>query len=143
MNQELGVFLTPLFLLPGVGLLVMSTSARYGQLHAELHHLEAHEVPDRLQRCRRLLRRGLLFRRALLGLYLAVSILTLTSLIGGVLSVLGFSASGVILVLTCVGIFAVVFATLQLVIESRLSAEVLLDHARDIETKETQKGRTA
>ena len=30
----------PLVLLPGVALLVLSTSARYAQLHGEFHHLE-------------------------------------------------------------------------------------------------------
>jgi len=37
--QNVEIWLTPLLLLPGVALLIMSTSARYGQIHAELHHL--------------------------------------------------------------------------------------------------------
>ncbi len=37
-------WLTPLVLLPGVALLVLSTSARYGQIHQEFHHLVAEKV---------------------------------------------------------------------------------------------------
>ena len=33
------VWLTPLILLPGVALLIISTSARYGQVHSEIHRL--------------------------------------------------------------------------------------------------------
>ncbi len=35
--NDTGVWAVPLLLLPGVGLLIMSTSIRFGQLHQELH----------------------------------------------------------------------------------------------------------
>ena len=42
--MDAGAWLTPLVLLPGVAMLVMSTSARYGQIHQEFHHLVAEKV---------------------------------------------------------------------------------------------------
>ena len=34
-----GVWLSPLLLLPGAGLLIMSTSQRFNRLHDEIHHI--------------------------------------------------------------------------------------------------------
>lgn len=37
------IWITPLLLLPGVALLIVSTAARFGQLQDEFHHLLDHE----------------------------------------------------------------------------------------------------
>ena len=37
--ESVGLWLTPLVLLPGVAILLISTSARYGEIHAEFHRL--------------------------------------------------------------------------------------------------------
>ena len=41
------LWLTPLILLPGVALLIMSTSARYGQVHADFQSLS--DLPDEVK----------------------------------------------------------------------------------------------
>lgn len=132
MTQGLGVFVTPLLLLPGVGLLLMSTQARYGQLHGEFHHLEGNHH-DVVERGRRLLRRGVMFRNALVGLYLAASFLALASLVGGILSFLERPAHAALLAFTFLGVVCLLFAAVELVREARLSLEILEDHFHDLE----------
>jgi len=63
------IWLTPLLLLPGVALLTMSTTARFGEVQREFHHLLDH--PDNhgkiLARC--LIRKSVFYRNALVCLY--------------------------------------------------------------------------
>ena len=133
MTPELGAFVTPLLLLPGVALLVMSTSARYGQLHSELHQIGTHHHADALERARRLLERGTLFRSALVCLYLAVALLALASAVGGVMALLGHGGQIALMALTCGAIFCLLLAAGQLFRESRLSLDVLREHVEDLE----------
>ena len=136
MSPELGAFVAPLLLLPGVALLVMSTSARYGQLHGELHQIAGHhDHPDTLERARRLLRRGELFRSALVALYLSVALLALASATGGVMALLGGDGKLLLVVLTCSAIVALLFAASQLFRESKLSLDVLREHVEDLESE--------
>ena len=95
-------WLTPLILLPGVALLIGSTSARFGQVHIEFHHMLDH--PDAHARIlsRNLLERSKLFRDALASLYTSVGLFSLGSLLGGVagvpaakVTILGGGVSGV------------------------------------------------
>lgn len=135
MTPELGVFITPLLLLPGVALLIMSTMARYGQLHGEIHHLGGDHHGDVLVRARRLLRRGRLFQSALESLYLAVAGLAAASGLGGAVELLGRSGAPFVFGLTCVAILCVLFAATQLFRESRLSLEILEIHLEDLEAE--------
>jgi len=157
---ELGLWITPLLLLPGVALLVMSTSLRYNRLHDELHHLEIHlqpesdvgwgpdettadvvadglltaflPAPDLLARCSALLRRGRMFRDALVALYAAVALFALAALGGGLLAWHRQAAYWLVMGLTCLGIAAVLAAAVQLVRESLLSFAVLESHAEEL-----------
>jgi hypothetical protein len=79
-------WLTPLILLPGVALLVGSTSARFGQVHTEFHHLVNHPDAHAKIVSRNLLARSKLFRDALAGLYISVGLFSLRSLLGGVVN---------------------------------------------------------
>lgn len=58
-------WIMPLLLLPGVGLLLLSTSARFGQLHAEVHQLFDDPVLGSMDVIRHLLQRARLFRYVL------------------------------------------------------------------------------
>ena len=85
-------WLTPLLILPGVGLLIMSTSARYAQIHTEVHHL-LHEPGERgAALAKQLYRRSKLFRNALVSLYLSVSLFVMAGLIGGFVALWGIDA---------------------------------------------------
>ncbi len=110
---------TPLLVLPGVGLLVMSTSLRYARLHDELHHhLEMRHVGTRT--VERLLLRGVLFQYALLALYGACALLALSGLAGGLAA--GPWVSGSLLGL---GVSSLVVATGLLMRETTVSLDVI------------------
>lgn len=123
--EDISLWVSPVVLVSGVGLLILSTSARYGQIHAELRELihdaqdgtltgdSVEELYDHLNTRTRLL------LSALFGLYLSVGFLITGSLVGALNAIWSFSHAPVI-VLTCAGILGVVYAALQLVRESRI-----------------------
>lgn len=124
MREEL--WAAPLLLLPGVALLVMSTSARYAQIHAEIHQIMGEKVRTGL--AKQLLMRSRMFRNALVSLYVAVSLLAIASLSGGLIMLIDEKASYVVVLLTCLGIFALLLAAIELVRESMLSLDIIRDH---------------
>ncbi|MEO0599897.1 MAG: DUF2721 domain-containing protein [Myxococcota bacterium] len=110
---------TPLLVLPGVGLMVMSTSARFARLHDELHH-HIHRMGCDDRTVERLLLRGRLFRNALLSLYAAVAMLALAGLAGGMEMPESVSTS-----LLATGVTLLVVASGLLMRETTLSLEVI------------------
>lgn len=126
MSTELGIWLTPLLLLPGVGLLIMSTAARFDQLHGEFHRL-AGDAGARA--AGPLERRAALMQRALTCLYAAVAALSGASLLGGVLVLAGRDPVWAMLPLVFLGIGGVMLAAGLLVRESALSLEIVRRHA--------------
>ncbi|MHC4080354.1 MAG: DUF2721 domain-containing protein [Planctomycetota bacterium] len=74
---ETELWLTPLILLPGVALLIMSTSARFGQIHAEFHHLLDHTDAHAEILSRHLVLRSALYRNALISLHASVGLFAL------------------------------------------------------------------
>jgi len=108
----------------------MSTGARFGQLHAELHHQRDHGsgsgvVPGRL------VERALLLRNALVSLYVAIAMLALASLVGGVVVLWLGRAAVPVLVLTSASVLCVAYAAYLLIRESRMLLEIICFHERD------------
>ena len=126
-------WLTPLILLPGVALLIGSTSARIGQVHTEFHHLLDHPDARAKILSRSLLRRSRLFRDALASLYVSVALFSLGSLLGGVVNLWRPESLWFVGGLIISGISCVVFAAVQLVRESLLSLNVIQEHYERIE----------
>ena len=126
-------WLTPLILLPGVALLIGSTSARFGQVHTEFHHMLDH--PDAHARIlsRNLLERSKLFRDALASLYTSVGLFSLGSLLGGVINLWRPGSLWFVGGLIIFGIGCVVFASIQLVRESLLCLNVIQEHYDHVE----------
>lgn len=112
------VWLTPLILLPGVALLIVSTSARFGQLQTEFHRLLDH--PDAHARIlsRHLLRRSALFRDALVALYASVALFAFGSLLGAVVNLWRPESLWVVGGATILGIGCIVYASVQLMREA-------------------------
>ena len=133
----LGMWLTPLILVPGVAMLVLSTSMRYGQLHEEFHRLEDHTLTpgtaDHLHRRARLL------RNALVSLYVSVSLFASASLLGGIATLLYSRTFGIIELFSCLGIIMLVYAASQLVRESTLSMRIITEHCDAARHEETRK----
>lgn len=127
------VWLTPLILLPGVALLIVSTSARFGQLHTEFHRLVDH--PDAQARIlgRHLLKRAVIFRNALVALYGSVGLFALGSLLGGVVNLWQPESLWVVGGLTIVGIGSIVYASFLLLWESFICLRALQEHHERLE----------
>lgn len=124
MNQILWV--TPLLLLPGVGLLIMSTSARITRLHDELHHLLDHDEGTEVIEL--LWARARLLQPALVAQYLSVAFLATSSLVGGAAELFETHAPVVVVGLTCLAISSLVTSAALLVLESRRLVEILRHH---------------
>jgi hypothetical protein len=127
------VWLTPLILLPGVALLIVSTSARFGQIHTEFHRLVDH--PDARARIlgRHLLKRAVIFRNALVALYGSVGLFALGSLLGGVVNLWQPESLWVVGGLTIVGISGIVYASFQLLRESFICLRALQQYHERLE----------
>jgi hypothetical protein len=123
--EDIGLWVSPVVLVSGVGLLILSTSARYGQIHAELRELTndtqagkySDDTADMLHH--HLHVRTELLLSALFALYLSIGLLVTGSLVGAISALWSLTAIPVI-VLTCAGILGVVFAAMQLIRESRI-----------------------
>ncbi len=119
----------PLLVLPGVALLVLSTSARYMRAHDELHALAERAGSVSQVILVRLLQRGRLFRNALVALYVAAVLLALAGLAGGAgLSSIAAGLSGG-------GILALVVGCVLLVREAVLSFHVLEAEGRALSAR--------
>lgn len=137
MSTEI-VWLAPLLLLPGIAILIVSTSSRYSVLHDEIHHWLDHGHDDMLFEDAHLLTRAVRFRNALVSLYCAVFVFISASLIGAVLDFAGQPPDAVVIALETVGIGAVGFASLELIRESRLSLDVIRSHIAQIKAERSE-----
>jgi hypothetical protein len=124
-------FATPLLLLPGAALMLVSTSPRYESLHAEIHHLMA-EGPAGAMCVEHVLRRARLLRSAMVLLYCACAFFSASGLIGGATTWLAGTAHPLAWGLGGAGVACVVLASIELVRESIVSLRVVEDHGKDI-----------
>ncbi len=120
--ESLGEWVLPMSFLPGVGLLILSTSTRYMNLSDRLRDVRS--VPTGSAASREL-RCMWLFRNALVGLYLAVACFSLATLASGLVSAAAMSATVVLRALTTLGVLAVVYAAGQLLWESILTLRLV------------------
>lgn len=128
--NDAGLWITPLALLPGVALLVMSTAARFGQLHAEIHHHLDHEHDHRHASGPpgQLLERATLLRNALVSLYVAVALLAVASLTGGVALLWMAEVVVPVVALTSISVLCVAIAAYCLIQESRMLLGIIHAH---------------
>ena len=128
-----GVWLSPLLLLPGAGLLIMSTSQRFNSLHDEIHHLMEEGSGKSAGTANHLMQRAKYFRNALVFLYLSIAIFAVAGLLGGITSGLGDISSYITIALTIIGIFCLAAASIILIKESTLSLEIMKIHLKEID----------
>ena len=128
-------WVTPLLILSGVGLLIMSTSARYEALHAEVHAL-LHDESSAAGACaKHCLVRARVLRTALVALYASAALLSSSGLVAAVAVGLGYAAPLVAWTLMVLGVAAIVFAALVLTRESVVSLRIVEAHVDDIEAR--------
>lgn len=124
------LWLSPLLLLPGCGLLIMSTSSRYSRLHEELHHLMHHASDEARGLVSSFRMRSRLFRNALVLMYTSVALFALAGLAGGLALGAGNTA---LIVLTFTGILLLLVAAAMLVLESLASHKIIEAHLVELE----------
>lgn len=122
--------LIPLTYIPGVALLIMSTSQRYINLDNTIKSHSPEECVKEVEKVKLELRRAHLFRNSLIGFYLSVVFFSLGSLVAFLTSRLGIETSHLILeIATIVGVGLIVFSVACLSWESMLTLDILKKHA--------------
>ena len=129
------LWLTPILLLPGVAMLVLSTSIRYGQIHEEFHHMLKEDSKRASHLSKNLLTRSLLFRNAQVILYVSVGLFSLATLIGGIASFWTMSSEWITIFLLFLGVAAVLYSVVELVRESIVSLDIIREHKQEIDIK--------
>lgn len=117
--------LQPLVLISGVGLLILSTSARFGQVEGEIRSVIADRDPATTELLVSLVSRARWIRLTLVILYASGALLAAASLTGGVFFIVNTDGLAVIQALTCLAALGVFAALVALMFESRLSVDIL------------------
>ena len=128
-------WLTPLLFISAPALMILSTAARYAQLHGEIHFLQEHgHAGAGRDVCNAaLLKRALCFRNALVALYSAIALLAIASLLGAIVSNWWSDALQVVAALTVLGVAAVIFAAISLMQEAMLSLRIIFLHFKNLD----------
>ena len=128
--------LIPLTYIPGVALLIISTTQRFTEVNKTIHDFSAEECKLKTERVRQELRRAHLFRNSLLGLYLGIAFFSLGSLVAFLVTNMGIETSKKVLeVATVLGVACIVIAVSKLALESILSLDIIKRHAKQHEDK--------
>lgn len=109
MEQSLGLWITPLLLIPGMALLAISTSGRYTQLL-----LYVATNPKHLELKRQLP----LLRYALIALYVGIAFDAAAALLGHLFASDADLSRLLLLVLSCIGVICLIIAAVCLVIDT-------------------------
>ena len=128
----IGIWLSPLLLLPGAGLLIMSSSQRFNRLHDEIHHLIERDSNKSQKTVKHLMKRVHYFRNALVLLYSSIAVFATAGLLGGITSGLGDVSLYITVGLTFFGILFLAAASIILIKESSLSLEIMKIHLGEI-----------
>ncbi len=131
--ESTGLWAAPLLLIPGVGLLVLSTSARFGQLHQEMLRQKSE---GRSGAVTHLCRRARLLHSALVSFYLSIAVLASSSLLGTLANRWFKTLAWIPEAMTFLGVAVITFAAIQLIRESKLLITVVLDDAEGESTSQ-------
>lgn len=127
-NLEL---LIPLTYIPGIALLIVSTSSRYIHLNDTINRYTPEECRVQAEKVKQELRRAHLFRNSLIGFYLSVVFFSLGSLVAFVTNRWGIETSKTVLeIASIIGVALIVFSVISLSYESILTLDILKMHAK-------------
>jgi uncharacterized protein DUF2721 len=127
-NLEL---LIPLTYIPGVALLIISTSNRYIHLSDNISRYTPEQCRVQAKKVKQELRRAHLFRNSLIGFYLSIVFFSLGSLVAFLTNSWGIETSKTILeTASIIGVGLIVFSVISLSYESILTLNILKRHAR-------------
>ena len=134
--ESIGIWLSPLLLLPGAAMLILSTSFRLNRLHDEVHHQTEQQHSPSKEIIDHLLMRARYFRNALVLLYTSISIFAVAGIIGGLTSGWDELSTVLTLGLTICGIICITAAAIILIKESSLALKIIESHTRKLNEKQ-------
>jgi len=124
--EHFGNWIIPITFIPGVGMLILSTSNRFGQLNGEINQLLSGNLKLDNMMLEYQIRRSHLFSNTLICLYIGVTSFSLGSLVGGVLTFYWSKFAQWFLISSiCLGVGCVVGAATLLIIESAIASKVV------------------
>ena len=132
----IGIWLSPLLLLPGSALLILSTSNRSNRLHDEVHHQIDNKHSTSGEMIDLLLLRARYFRNALVFLYSSICIFAVAGIIGGITISWGEISTVLTVALTTIGIICITAASIILIKESSLVLKIIESHTRRLNEKQ-------
>ena len=129
MIPEAVSWIAPLLLIPGVGLLLVSSSARFEALHIEIHDL-LHDSSLEAPACAgHVLGRARTLQFAMTTLYIAVMLLSSAGLLGA-LANWGYEIFyGFAWLCTTLAVFSIFLASILLIRDSVTSFRIINEHA--------------
>ncbi len=105
------------------------------RIHDEFHHLLEYKGSLPHTPVNKLLKRSRFFRNALVSLYLSFGLFSLASLLGGLTVQWNEVYVKIVMILTCLGILIIVFASYELIRESLLSWDIIKEHSEEANRK--------
>lgn len=128
-------WITPLLLIPGVGLLLVSTSARFEALHTEIHQL-LHDDSEAAPACaEHVVVRARILQIAMSALYIATMLLSGAGLLGALANWRFEFFLHFAWLLTALAVFSVFLASLVLIRESITSFRIINNHANTVNNR--------
>ncbi|MGB0522546.1 MAG: DUF2721 domain-containing protein [Flammeovirgaceae bacterium] len=125
MMQEIGSWIVPLTFIPAVGLIIMSTSARFSALSTEINSMLKQEDEGSAKLFQKQMKRSRLFNNALVSLYVAVACFSLGALFGGLGEHIPHFSYWSLMISICLGVLCMVYASIQLIVESIITRQVI------------------
>lgn len=139
MINDASLWITPLTLISGAGLLILSSANRFARLHQEMHIVEQFDFGNRVWLAQRLIQRARNFRAAISFQYSSVALFALSGLAGSLGQIFTLPDAwarlfiGTGLTLTFLGILSIVASAFILIGDSKLSLSIIEHHAQRVE----------
>jgi hypothetical protein len=130
--QDHTLWLIPLTLIPGIAILIISTSLRNNQARSEILKLIA-EKKDSERKSRMIdnLKRQLYFRNAFISFYISIVFLVLASILGTLPNTIT-NLNLLTMILICLAALCLVYASIQLISESLIATRLIKESVEDV-----------
>jgi hypothetical protein len=130
--QDHTLWLIPLTLIPGIAILIISTSLRNNQARSEILKLIA-EKKDSERKSRTIdnLKRQLYFRNAFISFYISIVLLVLASILGTLPNTIT-NLNLLTMILICLAALCLVYASIQLISESLIATRLIKESVEDV-----------
>jgi len=130
--QDHTMWLIPLSVIPGIAILIISTSLKSNQARKEILKLIIEKKDsERESRIINNLKRHLYFRNAFISFYISIVFLLLAGLIETLTNKI-INLNLLTMILICLAALCVVYASIQLILESLIATRVVKESVEDV-----------